>query len=123
MDFEWITIPRGPFPMGIADDEAAHLSQTYHAQTFLWEAPQRSVFLGSFEISKYPVTYRQYDAFRNATGYMKWSWFSGHTLYHVNGGVQCPNPNEPLRQNLNGMRWRRFSAAIAPWPRLNVTSA
>lgn len=71
MDFEWITIPRGPFPMGIADDEAAHLSQTYHAQTFLWEAPQRSVFLGSFEISKYPVTYRQYDAFRNATGYTR----------------------------------------------------
>ena len=68
MNIEWIQIPDGQFQMGIANEEASHLANTYNSQTFLWEAPQRPVWLDTFEISKYPVTYRQYDAFRNATG-------------------------------------------------------
>ncbi len=69
MKFDWIRIPSGKFIMGITNDEAAHLAQSYHTNHFLLEAPRREVYLDSFEISQYPVTNEQFKEFVETTSH------------------------------------------------------
>jgi len=55
---EWVSIPAGTFTMG---------SPSY--ETNRWdEGPQHSVSLSGFKMSKYEVTFAQYDTFCDATG-------------------------------------------------------
>ena len=66
-NIEWITIPEGPFLMGAgnADDEAQDN-----------ERPMHRIDVDAYNISKYPVTQKQYAEFIEATGYPRPSIFS-----------------------------------------------
>jgi formylglycine-generating enzyme required for sulfatase activity len=59
---EWVSIPAGTFTMGSPSDETDRGSD---------EGPQHSVSLSGFKMSKYEVTFAQYDAFCAATGRQK----------------------------------------------------
>jgi len=56
---EWVDIPAGTFMMGSPESEADGGSA---------EHPQHKVTLSGFKMSKYEVTFAQYDAFCEATG-------------------------------------------------------
>ncbi|MBM3172066.1 MAG: formylglycine-generating enzyme family protein [Bacteroidetes bacterium] len=59
---EWVSIPAGTFTMG---------SPSYETDRESDEGPQHSVSLSGFKMSKYEVTFAQYDAFCAATGRTK----------------------------------------------------
>ena len=59
---EWVSIPAGTFTMG---------SPSYETDRESSEGPQHPVSLSGFKISKYEVTFAQYDAFCDATGRQK----------------------------------------------------
>ncbi len=59
---EWVGIPAGTFTMG---------SPSYETDRGSDEGPQHSVSLSGFKMSKYEVTFAQYDAFCDATGRQK----------------------------------------------------
>jgi len=59
---EWVGIPAGTFTMG---------SPSYETDRESDEGPQHSVSLSGFKMSKYEVTFAQYDAFCAATGRTK----------------------------------------------------
>ncbi len=59
---EWVSIPAGTFTMG---------SPSYETDRGSDEGPQHSVSLSGFKMSKYEVTFAQYDAFCGATGRQK----------------------------------------------------
>ena len=59
---EWVSIPAGTFTMGSPGSETDRYEN---------EGPQHSVSLSGFKMSKYEVTFAQYDAFCDATGRTK----------------------------------------------------
>jgi formylglycine-generating enzyme required for sulfatase activity len=59
---EWVAIPAGTFTMG---------SPSYETDRGSDEGPQHPVSLSGFKMSKYEVTFAQYDAFCDATGRQK----------------------------------------------------
>jgi formylglycine-generating enzyme required for sulfatase activity len=59
---KWVGIPAGTFTMG---------SPSYETDRYENEGPQHSVSLSGFKMSKYEVTFAQYDAFCAATGRQK----------------------------------------------------
>ena len=72
---EWISIPEGEFLMGSTKVEAdtaytdAKLrSSLLEKHTFDAETPQHTVYLSTFQISRYEITNAQYRTFINATG-------------------------------------------------------
>ena len=62
IDIEWADIPAGTFMMGSPENEEERTSD---------EGPQHQVTLSGFKMSKYEVTFDQYDAFCEATGQSK----------------------------------------------------
>jgi sulfatase modifying factor 1 len=69
---EWVAIPAGTFVMGSPGSEAFRESD---------EGPQHQVTLSGFKMSKYEVTFAQYDAFCEATGRSKpddYGWGRGN---------------------------------------------
>jgi formylglycine-generating enzyme required for sulfatase activity len=69
---EWVAIPAGTFMMGSPGSEADRESI---------EGPQHQVTLSGFKMSKYEVTFAQYDAFCEATGRSKpddYGWGRGN---------------------------------------------
>jgi len=56
VEIEWVSIPAGTFTMGSPSSN---------------DGPQHSVTLSGFKMSKYEVTFAQYDAFCDATGRQK----------------------------------------------------
>lgn len=72
---EWIIIPAGEFVMGSTPEEAeaaytdAKLrSSLLERHTFEAEVPRHTVYLSTYQISKYEITNGQYRAFIEATG-------------------------------------------------------
>jgi formylglycine-generating enzyme required for sulfatase activity/tRNA A-37 threonylcarbamoyl transferase component Bud32 len=61
LNIEWVNIPAGTFIMGSPKNEAGRLN----------EEIQHEVMLDGFKMSKYEVTFAQYDAFCKATGKIK----------------------------------------------------
>lgn len=61
ISIEWVNIPAGTFTLGSPDDETDRGS----------DETQHRVSLSAFKMSKYEVTFAQYDAFCNATGRSK----------------------------------------------------
>ena len=59
---EWVQIPAGSFTLGSPDNEADRGGD---------EGPQHLITLSGFKMSKYEVTFYQYDAFCDATGRQK----------------------------------------------------
>jgi sulfatase modifying factor 1 len=59
---EWVSIPAGTFTMG---------SPSYETDRESDQGPQHTVTLRGFKMSKYEVTFAQYDAFCDATGRSK----------------------------------------------------
>jgi len=59
---EWVVIPAGTFMMGSPNNEQ---------ERAIDEGPQHSVTLSGFNMSKYEVSFAQYDAFCDATGRQK----------------------------------------------------
>ena len=69
---EWVAIPAGTFMMG---------SPSYEEYRYDNEGPQHSVSLSGFKMSKYEVTFAQYDTFCAATGRQKpddYGWGRGN---------------------------------------------
>ena len=66
VDIEWVDIPAGTFTMGSPEHEEERYDN---------EGPQHSVSLSEFKMSKYEVTFAQYDAFCATTGRQKPSDF------------------------------------------------
>jgi formylglycine-generating enzyme required for sulfatase activity len=62
IDIEWVDIPAGTFMMG---------SPEHEKERFFDEGPQKQVGLNGFKMSKYAITFAQYDAFCEATGRIK----------------------------------------------------
>jgi formylglycine-generating enzyme required for sulfatase activity len=62
IDIEWADIPAGTFMMGSPENEVDRFGD---------EGPQPQVRLSGFKMSKYAVTFAQYDAFCEATGRSK----------------------------------------------------
>lgn len=62
VEIEYVSIPAGTFMMGSPEDEVGRFDE---------EGPQHSVTLSEFKMSKYVVTFNQYDAFCDATGRKK----------------------------------------------------
>lgn len=69
VEIEWVSIPAGTFTMGSPGSEIDRRERSglYTVQ----EGPQHSVSLSEFKMSKYEVTFDQYDAFCAATGRQK----------------------------------------------------
>jgi formylglycine-generating enzyme required for sulfatase activity len=59
---EWVNIPAGAFMMGSPDSETDRFND---------EGPRHQVTLSGFKMSKYEVTFAQYDVFCEATGRRK----------------------------------------------------
>jgi len=69
---EWVAIPSGTFMMGSPDSETDRGND---------EGPRHQVTLSGFKMSKYEVTFAQYDAFCEATGRSKpndYGWGRGN---------------------------------------------
>ena len=69
---EWVNIQGGSFTMGSPDGEMDRSSD---------EGPQHQVHLTAFKMSKYEITFEQYDAFCEATGRRKpsdYGWGRGN---------------------------------------------
>ncbi|MGI6369644.1 MAG: formylglycine-generating enzyme family protein [Ignavibacteria bacterium] len=67
---EWVSIPAGTFTMGSPESEDGRSNKEI----------QRQVTLSAFKMSKYEVTFEQYDMFCEATGREKpydWNWGRG----------------------------------------------
>ena len=60
---EWVSIPAGTFTMGSPTSEAERYGDG--------EETQHQVTLSAFKMSKYEVTFEQYDLFCDATGRSK----------------------------------------------------
>ncbi|MBL8166243.1 MAG: SUMF1/EgtB/PvdO family nonheme iron enzyme [Anaerolineae bacterium] len=73
-DIDWVPIPAGEFVMGSDKDK--------DPQAYDDEVPQRKVTLPAFEISRYPITYAQYQAFidDDKTGFRDARWWEGLAL-------------------------------------------
>lgn len=69
IDIEWVNIPGGAFLMGVPPEERAQRATAYGIDPRFVGFMQRTVVLDTFQISKYPITCRQFDAFAKATGY------------------------------------------------------
>ena len=63
VEIEWVSIPAGTFTMGSTSPTNDHHE--------FKESPHHSVSLSEFKMSKYEVTFDQYDAFCAATGRQK----------------------------------------------------
>ena len=59
-DIDWVSIPAGRFSMGSTDDDKEAFDQ---------EKPAHEVDVGSFCVSRYPITNAQYACFIDAGGY------------------------------------------------------
>jgi serine/threonine-protein kinase len=60
VEFDWVTIPAGEFPMGSDPDMGKRAPEN--------ERPQHPVYLAEFRIARVPVTNAQYRAFVDAAG-------------------------------------------------------
>lgn len=81
IDIEWITIPAGSFILGVPEEERLRRAEEYGLDLEFTGFPQQEVYLGAFEITKYPITYQHYHEFSQATGYrmtsspeFMWAW-------------------------------------------------
>lgn len=70
-DIEWISIPAGRCIIGIPETERIWRAEAYGLDMEFTGFPQQEVYLETFEISKYPITYGHYHEFSQATGYRR----------------------------------------------------
>lgn len=98
-DFCWETIPSGSFLMGTNDTEQAAIDSIDKNKSWNLdrEYPQHLVQIQSFEISRYPVTHIQFQAFILAEdGYQNERWWTKDGIIWKNSN--CP-PNTELPDN------------------------
>jgi formylglycine-generating enzyme required for sulfatase activity len=67
-DIEWINVPAGAFLFG-SDPTADPVAKDI-------ETPQQRLELPSYSLSRYPITYRQYEAFVDSDGYTNPAYWS-----------------------------------------------
>ena len=69
-DIDWVEIPAGEFLFGSDKDKDPQADDD--------ETPQRAIYLPTFTIARYPVTYRQFQAFIDAEdGFHDPRWWEG----------------------------------------------
>ena len=76
-DILWCEIKEGSFHLGLSDDEAKKIIEENADSKLQREMPQAEIQVGKFKISKYPITFAQYQAFVKDGAYTKetfWEW-------------------------------------------------
>jgi formylglycine-generating enzyme required for sulfatase activity len=76
-----VTVPEGPFLMGIPEGKVDELRKKYGGDVDYWrrQTPQREVHLPTFEMGAYPVTNAEYQCFVQATAHQPPSHWSGES--------------------------------------------
>jgi len=71
IEFDWVTIPSGPFWMGTnLDCDPVASSPEWRDWVIRTECPQHQVVLPAFQMSRYPVTNLQWQQFLVNSGYL-----------------------------------------------------
>jgi formylglycine-generating enzyme len=65
---EWAEIPAGTFLMGMTIDEKSEITCDAQGGILVATEPLHQVSLSAFKMSKYEITFKQYDLFCEATG-------------------------------------------------------
>ena len=95
---EWVAIPAGTFMMGSPGSEAYRESD---------EGPQHQITLSGFKMSKYEVTFAQFQAFIAATGYLTdaerkgWSWVVRGGEWKIESGLSWKTDENGQLRNSN----------------------
>lgn len=95
---EWVAIPSGSFMMGSLDIETNRENN---------EGPRHPVILRGFKMSKYEVTFAQFQAFIEATGYVTdaekegWSWVWAGSEWKKEIGLSWKTDEEGQLRNSN----------------------
>ncbi|MBN2305672.1 MAG: formylglycine-generating enzyme family protein, partial [Anaerolineae bacterium] len=77
-DIDWVEIPAGPFLMGSTPEQVEALKKEYNWDWPENEKPQHTVELPTYYISRYPITYRQFQVFIDAPdGFHNPVWWDG----------------------------------------------
>lgn len=71
IDIEWVDIPAGSFIMGCPDSEINRFKLWRYGEHEPYIEEQYLVSLSGFKMSKYAITFHQYDAFCELTGRQK----------------------------------------------------
>jgi formylglycine-generating enzyme required for sulfatase activity len=109
LEFDWVTIPRGPFLMGS--------DPTHDTEALDSEQPQHLVLVPEFHIARLPVTIAQFAAFVRAAGYRTTAEDAGWAWVWVNASWQ----------SVRGASWSRPAghelspADAAHWPVTQVS--
>jgi formylglycine-generating enzyme required for sulfatase activity len=95
---EWVNIPAGAFMMGSPDSETDRVND---------EGPRHQVTLSGFKMSKYEVTFAQFQAFIAATGYETdaekegWSWVWTGSEWKKESGLSWKTDEKGQLRNSN----------------------
>ena len=102
---EMVAVPAGPFTMGTRREDVPALVKKYggEAKWYEDEVSQHEVNLPAFEIGKYPVTNREYQAFVREAGYRPPDGWDGDE--YPSGKGDHPVVNVSWRDALAYCRW------------------
>lgn len=92
-DIEWCVIPAGEFLMGIKPEHIRNIKKQPWATgwNFTRETPHFSMTLPKYNISRYPITQKQFQAFVNADdGYVNNRWWTADGLLCRENSVPPP---------------------------------
>lgn len=104
-DIYWCKIPAGDFQMGLTEEhiERIRINDWARDWEFTRETPATTVFLPEFNISRYPVTQAQFQAFIDEGGYHDsrwwtqagWTWLQGNRIDSLTDHDREYLPNLP----------------------------
>jgi len=102
---EVVPVPAGPFTMGTRREDIPALVKKYGGETewYEQEVPQYEVNLPAFEIGRYPVTNREYQAFIRGAGYRPPAYWEGDE--YPPGKGDHPVVNVTWRDAVAYCRW------------------
>ena len=116
-EFDWCTIPAGPFQLGTTPEQAIEISNKFGGDFPIdHETPSSIYNLPEYKISKYLVTHAQFQAFVDAKdGYFNSEWWPPDGLFILNkfGPSQWDN-DSPFNLPQNFVSWYE-AVAFSKW--------